>query len=128
LRSAADAADCAGQARTVSYSTRICADLGVSLTAIFGGTPSQAKPPSGDPKNAPEGKKIHRSEVEISIWNREVNPPIHWSLSFRQKKIHFIPPLTGASVIAFVRAWLTQPDPPKHRASTATEISNRGFI
>jgi predicted nucleic acid-binding protein len=52
------------------------------------------KPTTADPKNASGGKKIHRPEADIFISNREENPPTHRSLSFRQKKIHFIPPLT----------------------------------
>ena len=92
-RSAADAGDSARLERTVSYSTGICADLGVSSPAIFASLHTHAKPASADPKNASGGKYIHRPEADVFIWNREVNPPIHWSLSFRRKKIHFIPPL-----------------------------------
>jgi len=58
---------------------------------------SQAKPTSAVPKNTSGGKKIHPSEVELSIWNGEENPPIPRSLSFRQKKTHFTPPLTSHS-------------------------------
>jgi hypothetical protein len=63
------------------------------LPAIFTATPTHAKPTLADPKNASDGKKNHRPKADISIGNREVHPPTHWSLSFRQKKIHFIPPL-----------------------------------
>lgn len=93
-RSATDADGCADQAQKVSCSTDTCADRAVSLPAIFTGAPIQARPPSADPKNASGGKKIHRPEPDISIWNQEVNPPTQWSLSFRQKKTHFLPPLT----------------------------------
>jgi signal transduction histidine kinase len=44
-------------------------------------------------RTPPAGRKSTRPEADISIGNREVNPPTHWSLSFRQKKTHFIPPL-----------------------------------
>ena len=93
-RSATDADGCADQAQKVSCSTDTCADRAVLLPAIFTGAPIQARPPSADPKNASGGKKIHRPEPDISIWNQEVNPPTQWSLSFRQKKTHFLPPLT----------------------------------
>ncbi|HEY3756075.1 MAG TPA: hypothetical protein VGL42_08000, partial [Opitutaceae bacterium] len=46
-------------------------------------------------RTPPAGRKSTRPEADISIWNREVNPPTRWSLSFRQKKTHFIPPLTA---------------------------------
>jgi len=65
------------------------------LPVIIGAIAALNKPASADPKNASGGKYIHRPKADISISNREEYPPTHWSLSFRQKKTHFTPPLTG---------------------------------
>jgi hypothetical protein len=78
-RSAADAADSARPERTVSYSTGICVDLGVSLAAIFGPTPIPAKPTSANPKNAPGGKKIHQPRSRyfyLKSGSKSTAPPI----------------------------------------------------
>jgi hypothetical protein len=47
------------------------------LPAIIGATAPLNKPTSAHPKNTSGGKKIHRPEADISIWNREENPPTH---------------------------------------------------